>query len=152
MLRPLITATITAALIATVALAGTALAHDHVNTTFLGNAIEGYDPVAYHTAGQPMEGSSDFEHEWEGATWRFVSAENRDLFAADPEKYAPAYGGYCAYGVSQGYKPDIDPEAWSIVDDQLYLNLNKKIQARWEKDIPGYIAKADEIWPTTMDN
>lgn len=150
MLRPLIT--VTAALIATVALAGTALAHDHVNTTFLGNAIEGYDPVAYHTAGQPLEGSSDFEHEWEGATWRFVSAENRDLFAADPEKYAPAYGGYCAYGVAQGYKPDIDPEAWSIVDDQLYLNLNKKIQARWEKDIPGYIAKADEIWPTIMDN
>lgn len=129
-----------------------ALAHDHVNTTLFGNAIEGYDPVAYHTAGQPLEGSDAYEYEWEGATWRFVSAENRDLFAADPEKYAPAYGGYCAYGVSQGYKPDIDPEAWAVVDGQLYLNLNKKIQARWEKDIPGYIAKADKIWPTIMDN
>lgn len=140
------------ALSLTATVSGAALAHDHVNTTWLGNAIEGYDPVAYHTAGAPLEGSSDFEYEWEGATWRFVSAENRDLFAADPEKYAPAYGGYCAYGVSQGAKPGIDPEAWSIIDDQLYLNLNKNIQARWEQDIPGYIAKADAIWPTIRDN
>ncbi len=150
MLRPVVTAIMALFLTATVP--GGVLAHDHVNTTWLGNAIEGYDPVAYHTAGQPMEGSSDFEYEWQDATWRFVSAENRDLFAADPEKYAPAYGGYCAYGVSQGAKPNIDPDAWSIVDDQLYLNLNKKIQARWEKDIPGYITKADKIWPTIMDN
>ena len=148
MLRSVVTAALALFLTAT----GPALAHDHVNTTWLGNAIEGYDPVAYHTAGAPMEGSADFEHEWEGATWRFISAENRDLFAADPEKYAPAYGGYCAYGVSQGVKPSIDPEAWAIIDDQLYLNLNKNIQARWEKDIPGYIAKADEIWPTIRDN
>ncbi|MDP6952813.1 MAG: YHS domain-containing (seleno)protein [Alphaproteobacteria bacterium] len=77
------------------ALAAPAQADSHVNTTWLGNAIEGYDAVAYHLEGKPVEGSDAFEHDWEGATWRFASAENRDLFAADPAKYAPAYGGYC---------------------------------------------------------
>ncbi len=128
-------------------LAGPALAGGPVNKTFFGNAIEGFDPVAYHLLGAPVEGSSDFEHEWMGATWRFANADHRDLFAADPEKYAPAYGGYCAYGVSLGYKPDIDPEAWDIVDGRLYLNLNMEIQARWHQDVPGYIAKADVRWP-----
>jgi YHS domain-containing protein len=144
-------ALLAAALIA-LALAAPAQADGHVNTTFLGNAIEGYDAVAYHIDGKPVEGSSDFEHDWEGATWRFASAANRDLFAADPAKYAPAYGGYCAYGVTKGYKPDIDPQAWSIVEGQLYLNLSPAIQTRWEQDIPGYIAKADEIWPTIAHN
>ncbi|MDP6952090.1 MAG: YHS domain-containing (seleno)protein [Alphaproteobacteria bacterium] len=133
-------------------LAAPAFADNHVNTTFLGNAVEGYDVVAYHLDGKPVEGSGDFEHEWEGATWRFASAEHRDLFAADPAKYAPAYGGYCAYGVSLGHKPNIDPEAWRIVDGTLYLNLNPGIQARWEKDIPGFIAKANDIWPTIAHN
>lgn len=129
-----------------------ALAGGPVNKTLLGNAIEGYDPVAYFTEGRPVEGSSDFEYEWMGATWRFANAENRDLFAADPETYAPAYGGYCAYGVAQGYKPGIDPDAWAIVDGRLYLNLSKKVQAQWQEDIPGYIAKADDIWPTIKDD
>lgn len=136
----------------TIFLAGQAYADGPINKTWLGNAIEGYDAVAYHTQGRPVEGSRDFVHEWMDATWRFASAENRDLFASDPERYAPAYGGYCAYGVAQGFKPGIDPDAWTIVDGRLYLNLNKKIQVRWEADIPGYIAKADEIWPTIRDN
>ena len=133
---------------ALVALAGPALAGGPVNKTWLGNAIEGYDPVAYRTMGEPVEGSSDFEHEWMGATWRFANAEHRDLFAADPERYAPAYGGYCAYGVSLGRKPGIDPAAWDIVDDRLYLNLNLDIPARWRQDRPGYIETANAIWPT----
>lgn len=123
-----------------------------VNQTWLGDAIEGYDAVAYHTESRPVEGSADFEFDWMDATWLFASAENRELFAADPEKYAPAYGGFCAYGVSLGAKPGIDPEAWKIVDGTLYLNLNPDIQSRWAKDIPGNIAKADKIWPTIMND
>ena len=145
-------ATVLASALLAFAVAGPAAAGGPVNTTWLGNAIDGYDPVAYHLDGRPVEGSSDYEHEWMGATWRFASAEHRDLFAADPEAYAPAYGGYCAYGVALRNKPSIDPEAWRIVDGRLYLNLSKDIQARWEQDIPGYIAKADAIWPEIVDD
>jgi len=118
-----------------------------VNASWTGTAIEGYDPVAYFTDGKPVEGDSDYSYEWMDATWYFASAENRDLFAADPEKYAPQYGGYCAYAVSQGGTATIDPEAWRIEDGKLYLNLNKDIQATWMKDIPGYIEKANANWP-----
>jgi YHS domain-containing protein len=93
-----------------------------VNASFTGTAIEGYDPVAYFNEGRPVEGKSEFSQEWMDATWYFASAENRDLFAADPEKYAPQYGGYCAWAVSQGYTANIDPQAWKVVDDKLYLN------------------------------
>ncbi len=123
-----------------------------VNTTLFGNAIDGFDPVAYHTEGKPTEGSRAFTHEWMGATWRFANAAHRDLFASDPTKYAPAYGGYCAYGVSQGAKIDVDPEAWRIVDGKLYLNKNKSVQRIWLQDIPGYIVLADTKWPSLKDN
>jgi YHS domain-containing protein len=119
-----------------------------VNTTFLtGVAIKGYDPVAYFEEGRPVEGSRAFQYEWMGAVWRFASAANRDAFAADPARFAPQYGGYCAYAVAQGTTADIDPEAWRIVEGKLYLNLSKDIKARWEQDVPGYIAKADANWP-----
>ena len=123
-------------------------AADVINSTFLGNdAIKGYDPVAYFTEGRPVKGSSEFEYEWMGADWRFATAANRDAFAAEPEKYAPQYGGYCAYAVSQNTTADIDPEAWKIVGDRLYLNLSKDVQKLWEQDVPGYIQKADVNWP-----
>jgi YHS domain-containing protein len=123
-----------------------------INSSFLsGVAIDGYDPVAYFTEGKPVEGSSDFEYEWMGATWRFASAAHRDQFAAGPEKYAPQYGGYCAYAVSQGATADIDPDAWHIENAKLYLNLNKKVQSIWLQDIPGYIGKADANWPKIRD-
>jgi YHS domain-containing protein len=123
-----------------------------VNASFLGSvAIEGYDPVAYFTDGMPVEGSSDFTAEYNGAVWRFASAANRDAFAANPEAYAPQYGGYCAWAVSQGYTAPIDPEAWKIVDDKLYLNFNKSVQRRWAGDIPGNIAKGDANWPGIKD-
>jgi YHS domain-containing protein len=126
---------------------GAALA-DKVNQSFLGGvAIEGTDPVAYFTDGKPVAGSEDITVEWHGATWRFASAENRAKFEADPEKYAPAYGGYCAWAVSQGYTAGIDPEAWRIVDGTLYLNYNKSVQQRWAQDVPGNIEKADANWP-----
>jgi YHS domain-containing protein len=128
--------------------AATAAAGGVVNSSFLGSvAIEGTDPVAYFTAGKPIAGSSEFEHEWMGATWRFASAANRDLFAADPQKYAPQYGGYCAWAVSQGYTAKIDPEAWTIVGDRLYLNYSKEVRTQWSGDIPGNITKGDANWP-----
>ncbi len=126
--------------------AGPALAIDPVFTK-RGLAIRGYDPVAYFTEGKPVKGKADFTHSYEGTTWRFASAANRDAFAADPLRYAPQYGGYCAYAVSQGYTASIDPDAWRIVDDKLYLNYSKSVQRRWERDVPGNIAKADTNWP-----
>lgn len=110
-------------------------------------AIEGYDPVAYFIDGRPVEGKAEYSHEWMGATWRFASAAHRDTFAADPERYAPQYGGFCAWAVSQGYTAEIDPAAWHIEGGRLYLNYSKSVQARWAQDIPGNIAKADGHWP-----
>ena len=115
-----------------------------------GVAINGYDPVAYFTENRPVEGSPDIVHEWKGVKWRFSSAENRDMFAADPEKFAPQYGGYCAYAVSYGSTATTDPSAFSIVDNKLYLNYSSGVKARWSKDIPGYISKADANWPRIL--
>lgn len=112
-----------------------------------GLAIRGYDPVAYFTDGKPVKGKAEFTSEHEGAVWRFASAANRDAFAADPLRYAPQYGGYCAWAVSEGYTASTDPDAWKIVDDKLYLNYSRSVQRRWERDIPGRIAKADTNWP-----
>lgn len=111
-----------------------------------GVAINGTDPVAYFTQSKPVQGSADYTYEWKGATWRFASAENRDLFAVNPEKYAPQYGGWCAYGVAKGAKATTEPELWTIVDGKLYLNYSPKVQSTWEEDIPGYIEQANENW------
>lgn len=110
-------------------------------------AIEGTDPVAYFTEGKPVEGSKKFTHEWDGAKWRFSSARNRDLFKANPKKYAPQFGGWCAYAVSQGYTASIEPEAWSIVDGKLYLNYSLSVRKQWLADVPGHIRKGTENWP-----
>jgi YHS domain-containing protein len=118
-----------------------------------GIAIKGYDPVAYYKEGKPVEGSSKFELNWKGAKWRFASAENRDLFISEPEKYAPQYGGYCAWAVSEGYTAGVDPKnAWRIVGGKLYLNYNVDIQKKWAKDIPGNIKKADANWPGVLSS
>lgn len=127
--------------------AGAAMAESRINETFTGKAIDGYDPVAYFTQSKPVEGMSEFSHEWNGATWLFASAANQQAFAKDPEKFAPKYGGYCAWAVSEGYTADIDPDAWKIVEGALYLNYSKEVQATWEKDIPGNIVKANKNWP-----
>ncbi|MEW6600902.1 MAG: YHS domain-containing (seleno)protein [Nitrospirota bacterium] len=115
-----------------------------------GIAIKGYDPVAYFTMGRPVKGVEGFSHEWKGAKWLFSNREHLDLFQADPEKYSPKYGGYCAYAVSQGTTADIDPDSWSIVDGKLYLNLNKDVQKLWSSDMKGYIEKADRNWPSVL--
>jgi YHS domain-containing protein len=124
-----------------------ALAVDEVFVTEAG-AIRGYDAVAYHEEQRALPGSADFVAEWNGATWRFASAENRDRFAADPERFAPQYGGYCAYGTSRGYKVSTDPAAFAIVEGKLYLNYNPAVQATWNQDRPGHIATADSNWTT----
>lgn len=119
-----------------------------VYTGFLSNlAVSGYDPVAYFSDGRPVEGSSKFESKYKGAVWRFASAEHKAAFDADPEKYAPQYGGYCAWAVSQGYTAKADPESWKIVGGKLYLNYNADAQKLWEENIPAHIAAGDENWP-----
>jgi YHS domain-containing protein len=111
-----------------------------------GAALVGHDPVAYFAEGKPVAGQVGLRHEYQGSTFLFATAANRDAFAANPAKYAPQYGGYCAFGVSRGYKADIDPAAFTIVDGKLYLNYNRQVQVDWLKDVPGYIAKADTRW------
>jgi len=120
-------------------------AADEVFATAAG-AIRGYDAVAYHTEGKPVPGRSEFSHEWNGATWHFASAANRDRFAAAPARFAPQYGGYCAYGTARGYKVSTQPEAFAIVDGKLYLNYSIEVQATWNQDRPGYIRQADHNW------
>ena len=113
-----------------------------------GHALSGYDAVAYFSENGPVTGDPAFVHEWNGATWLFALAENRDRFAAAPEAYAPQYDGHCGYAASNGYVVPGNPDFWRIVDGKLYLNLNKAAQERWLKDIPGHIAKADANWPS----
>lgn len=120
---------------------------DPINKTFSGVAIKGYDAVTYFTEGRPVKGSSEFQYEWLGAKWHFASAANRDAFAKNSIKYAPQFGGYCAWAVSQGYTAGIDPEAWKIVEGKLYLNYSKSVQKMWEQDVPGNIRKGNENWP-----
>lgn len=111
----------------------------------------GYDTVSYFETGQPTKGASDYTAEYQGATWRFASAENLARFKDNPERYAPAYGGYCAWAVSQGYLAKGDPEHWSIRDGRLYLNYNQAVQDRWLKDTDGFIRQADVNWPKVLD-
>lgn len=112
-----------------------------------GIAIRGTDPVAYFTEGRPIQGIQDYAYEWQGVTWLFANAKHRDLFANNPEAYAPQYGGFCAYGVSQGVLVSIVPEAWAIVDGKLYLNVSADVQQLWQEDIPRYISQANHNWP-----
>ncbi len=126
-------------------------AQDKIYTGFLSSlAVDGHDPVAYFTLKTPTKGSSNFTLKHQGATWRFASLENLEKFRANPAAYAPKYGGYCAWAVSQGYTAKGDPKFWRIVDGKLYLNYNAEIQTRWEKDIPGFIRKAEKNWPRVI--
>lgn len=123
---------------------------DPVFTTRGNLAIRGYDPVAYFTEGKAVKGDKDFTLGWRGADWRFASDENRGLFADDPEKYAPRYGGYCAWAVSNNYTAPTDPDAFTIVGDKLYLNYNRKIMEQWLDDRDAHIESADRNWPAVL--
>ena len=111
-------------------------------------AIKGYDPVAYFTDSKAVKGDQAFSAAHKNAIYHFSTAGNRDAFKADPEKYAPQYGGYCAFGVAMGKKFETDPNAWKVVNNKLYLNLDKSVQKRWLEDIPGYINTANTNWST----
>lgn len=113
-------------------------------------AVGGYDPVAYFTERKPVKGDSRFVTQYAGAEWRFASAENRDKFIAEPQHYAPQYGGYCAWAVADGSTASADPQRWKIVDDKLYLNYDADVQKKWELDIAGNIRKADKNWPAVL--
>jgi YHS domain-containing protein len=117
-----------------------------INTEY-GLAIKGYDPVSYFTTGTPTPGVAQFSTTYKGATYRFVSAENRDRFLATPEKFLPQYGGYCAYAISLNKIADVDPEEWAIVNNKLYLNNGFFAQSLWSLDKSGNIAKGDQNWP-----
>jgi hypothetical protein len=112
-----------------------------------GLALRGTDVVGYFTEGRVLRGRPEFSAEWGGVRWLFTSAANRDRFLADPAAHAPAYGGFCAWAVSQGYTAPTDPAAWRIVEGRLFLNYDQSIQRRWERDIPGFIAAGDANWP-----
>lgn len=129
-------------------LAAAAHAAGENNVDSSGLALKGYDPVAYFSEKKPVRGKPEFTATHEGTTYRFASATNRDAFAAAPAKYAPQYGGYCAYGMASGYKAPIEPDAWTVVDGKLYLNYNQSVRSRWAGDVPGYVRKADANWPT----
>lgn len=112
-----------------------------------GLAVHGFDVVAFFTEGKPVQGDARFAAVHKAATYRFASQQSLDAFKANPTKYEPAYGGYCAYGISVGAKFDGDPRFWKIVDGKLYLNLDAGIQKAWLKNVPGAIKKADINWP-----
>ena len=141
-----------AALAISVALPAAALAAGFdVNVTTTDLALRGYDPVSYFTDGAPTPGEIDITAEHQGAIYRFASAEHKAMFEADPAKYAPQYGGYCAMGAALGKKLDVDPSQYKVVDGKLYLNVNADVFKKWSEDVPGNIAKANANWPAIQD-
>lgn len=112
-----------------------------------GVAVGGYDPVAYFTENKPVKGNPSIAFEHAGSQWHFSSEANREAFKKEPAKYAPQYGGYCAWAVSQGYTAHGDPNAWTINNGKLFLNYNQSVKTTWEKDIPTHVTKGDQNWP-----
>ena len=110
-------------------------------------AIDGYDVVSYFTESKPVVGKKENAYVWEGETWLFSSTNNLEAFKSDPDKYAPQFGGYCAYGVADGHKAKIDPQAWTILNGKLYLNYNKEVHKLWNKDQQNFIEQATKKWP-----
>ncbi len=115
-------------------------------------AIGGYDPVSYFKEGKPVKGDKKFSYTWQAANWHFSSQQNLDAFKENPEKYAPQFGGYCAYGMSSGYKAPTEANAWTIVNDKLYLNYNLEVKDMWNKKQGEYIETANKNWPKIKDN
>jgi hypothetical protein len=132
--------------LAAILAASTAVAGERINEDAAGLAILGYDTVAYFTDGQPVKGSPDFEYVWQDARWQFASAEHRTLFATEPDRYAPQFGGFCTGGVALGRLSPIDPEAWLIVDGRLYLHYDKEGRDETAADPKANIAVAAESW------
>ena len=112
-----------------------------------GLVLRGYDSVAYFLDGRPIEGEPAINYRWHGATWRFASTEHRNAFAADPTRYAPQFGGYCAYAVSRGTTADGDPQQWAVADGKLYVNNNALAMTLWNRDRAGNIQAGVINWP-----
>jgi YHS domain-containing protein len=138
-------------LIATIAMVTFSVAATAADYTHSTPAVQGYDVVSYQTGKRPIRGNGNFVSNHEGATYQFSSKENLEIFEINPEKYIPAYGGYCAFGASVGKKFIGDPEVWRVVDGTLYLNLDTGIQAEWLKDVTGRIKTADAKWIEIKD-
>jgi YHS domain-containing protein len=138
--------------LAPLAIAGPALADKAPIWTSFGSnvAIRGYDPVAYFTVGAPTMGSSNIKTTYQGAEFHFANAANRSAFVANPARYAPQFGGYCAWAVGHGYTAGIDPQAWAIVDGKLYLNYNRSVQGQWQADRANQIRAANQNWPNVL--
>jgi YHS domain-containing protein len=117
-----------------------------VNRTRDGVGIRGYDPVAYFD-GAPTKGKAEIAYTYQETIYHFASVANRDRFARSPARFVPQYGGFCAWAVSRGYTATIDPLAWKIVADRLYLNYSTGVQKMWEQDEQGNIKRADGNWP-----
>lgn len=133
-------------LLLTIILSTNAIAQDKTKAVFTteNGAINGFDPVAYFTESKPVIGKKDITYRWNNAVWHFSSKENMKLFKAKPNKYAPQYGGWCAFGWSRGYPAKVEADAWSIVNGKLYLNYNKEVQETWTKNKKEFIIKADK--------
>ncbi|EEY99356.1 hypothetical protein VOA_001705 [Vibrio sp. RC586] len=128
------------------------MAQDQIYTGIFSNkALDGYDTVAYFTENKPVKGLPQFKTEYKGAEWFFASQQNLDSFVSDPEKYAPQFGGYCAWAVSEknDFAPG-DPQYWAIEDGKLYLNYDKKIKGLWDKDRTHHIVQANKNWPALI--
>jgi hypothetical protein len=124
------------------------------STVFInkGYAANGYDVVAYFKEGKPLEGKKTFSYQWNNASWLFSTKQTLDSFSNNPERYAPQFGGYCAYGVSEGHKATTEPDAWTIVNNKLYLNYNKDVRELWRKDTEARIKKAEHNWTSVKDS
>ncbi len=132
-------------------LSGTSYAADAIYTPWYNNlAIKGYDSVAYFTDNAPIEGSKQYQYQWQGAIWQFSNAEHLAMFKAQPEKYAPQYGGYCAYAVANNSTASIEPEQFTVNQGKLYLNYDAEIQKKWLAQRDNYIADADKNWPSVL--
>lgn len=136
-------------------IAGFALSVQAGNPVFTGEetnvAVKGYDVVAYFTMGKPVEGSPEYSTQWRGAEWHFANETHLNRFRENPERYAPAYGGYCAFGVVSGSKLASSPEYWMIHDGRLYLNLNEDVYNSWVADIEDNIRTANTNWPDQVE-
>jgi YHS domain-containing protein len=136
-------------IMAAVAFFGIVQAHAQKSEIFVsgGKAIKGYDPVAFFKQSKPVKGVDSLSYSWKDATWLFASREDLEAFKANPEKYAPQYGGYCAYGASEGHKAPTQTDTWTVANGKLYFNYNLKVKEMWTKDQPKLIQVADQKWP-----